>query len=291
MRFKPHEQLVRDLADVLDAEAGLREVLIPTRHGEVTSRLADVLDVDAGLTAITSRAAPGGPPEAGRSLAALVARAPVALRLEVRLHPAFTVLRRGPSEVALIREALAAIVAAQGTGVMSTAGDMLRAIGSLDPRISALSRTVGDGYREQLRRRWQVAWRAGDTRPLDILKLISALRAVAELLAEIEGEQEGERVVLVVDLLTSLGLPELDDPVQAVIREFEAIQEALDDLTGVDLREVDLSGVVLDGIRWSTATTWPPHLREQVEQDSVEVEPGLFEIRPGPSADRDRYFA
>ncbi|MEU4445923.1 hypothetical protein AB0K14_22575 [Actinosynnema sp. NPDC050801] len=48
---------------------------------------------------------------------------------------------------------------------------------------------------------------------------------------------------------------------------------------------------MLDGIRWSRATTWPPHLRERVEQDSVEVEPGLFEIRPGPSADRDRYFA
>lgn len=51
-----HRRMVTDLASILDVEAGLREVMIPTRHADLVSDLGDVLDVEAGLSAIVSTA-------------------------------------------------------------------------------------------------------------------------------------------------------------------------------------------------------------------------------------------
>lgn len=59
------------------------------------------------------------------------------------------------------------------------------------------------------------------------------------------------------------------------------IHRALSDFTGADLRDADLTGVSLEGLRWSTTTKWPPDWVEQIELDSVEVEPGIFEVRGG----------
>ncbi|MGQ0774517.1 MAG: hypothetical protein ACT4NY_08890 [Pseudonocardiales bacterium] len=43
-----------DLAATLDLEAGLREAMIPARHADLVADLRDVLDVEAGLSAIVS---------------------------------------------------------------------------------------------------------------------------------------------------------------------------------------------------------------------------------------------
>lgn len=47
------------------------------------------------------------------------------------------------------------------------------------------------------------------------------------------------------------------------------------------MRSADLAGLPPEGIRWSRATQWPPNWTEQIERASVEIEPGLFEIRDG----------
>jgi hypothetical protein len=55
------------------------------------------------------------------------------------------------------------------------------------------------------------------------------------------------------------------------------------DFTEADLRGTDLSQVALDGLRWSAATRWPSvawHAR--VSRNSVEIAPGIFEVRSGP---------
>lgn len=59
------------------------------------------------------------------------------------------------------------------------------------------------------------------------------------------------------------------------------LDRAMIDFTVADLRDADLTGLSLTGIRWSRATQWPPAWAERVEQASVEVEPGIFEIRGG----------
>jgi uncharacterized protein YjbI with pentapeptide repeats len=56
---------------------------------------------------------------------------------------------------------------------------------------------------------------------------------------------------------------------------------ALQDFTKADLRNVDLTGIQLEGLRWSSATQWPANWADQVKLDSVEVAPDVFEIRRG----------
>lgn len=59
------------------------------------------------------------------------------------------------------------------------------------------------------------------------------------------------------------------------------LENALSDFTGADLGDADLAGRSLTGIRWSRATRWPPTWAEEIERLSVEIEPGIFEIRGG----------
>jgi hypothetical protein len=56
---------------------------------------------------------------------------------------------------------------------------------------------------------------------------------------------------------------------------------ALNDFTGADLSNVDLAGITLDRLRWSTATKWPPQWDEQVRRNSVQIGNGIFEVRGG----------
>ncbi|WP_411107180.1 hypothetical protein [Streptomyces sp. cmx-4-9] len=70
--FDRHGRALADaLGDVLDVEAGLREVLVQSRHDEAEGRLEAVLDVEAGLGAIVLAApppsfAPSPSPSTGR---------------------------------------------------------------------------------------------------------------------------------------------------------------------------------------------------------------------------------
>ncbi|MFC0429994.1 hypothetical protein [Kutzneria buriramensis] len=72
---------------------------------------------------------------------------------------------------------------------------------------------------------------------------------------------------------------------QAVVNAVDRIDEALTSMAGADLTEADLHGIPLDGVRWSHATRWPPGWEDQIRRDSILIEPGLYEIRPGGHAD------
>lgn len=61
----------------------------------------------------------------------------------------------------------------------------------------------------------------------------------------------------------------------------DELQRALSDFTRANLRNADLVWASLDGLRWSATTRWPLNWVERIERDSVEVEPGIFEIRGG----------
>jgi hypothetical protein len=59
------------------------------------------------------------------------------------------------------------------------------------------------------------------------------------------------------------------------------LHNVLSDVTGLDLRRVDLAGIALRGLRWSVGTRWPPRWVDQIRRESVEVADGIFQIVNG----------
>jgi hypothetical protein len=65
-------------------------------------------------------------------------------------------------------------------------------------------------------------------------------------------------------------------------RDVAALQQAPHDFTNADLRRLDLIGIDLTGVRWSKKSTrWPPRLAPLIEQLSVAIADGIWEIREG----------
>ncbi len=70
---------------------------------------------------------------------------------------------------------------------------------------------------------------------------------------------------------------ELAHTIQAVFH----FHQMLSDVTGVDLRSIDLVGIPLQGLRWSVQTRWPQEIENQIYRDSVQIADGIFEVNPG----------
>jgi hypothetical protein len=59
------------------------------------------------------------------------------------------------------------------------------------------------------------------------------------------------------------------------------------DASGVDLSDVTIEDMdVLDGVIWSSQTTWPPGLRDQVRMCSREIGAGIYQVERGNDPDR-----
>jgi hypothetical protein len=71
-------------------------------------------------------------------------------------------------------------------------------------------------------------------------------------------------------LLTSVHSTEF---VQRLSQAITRLHEAITDMTGADLASVELAGLPLDGILWSSATQWPPTLESEVAQQSLRLAP------------------
>jgi hypothetical protein len=56
---------------------------------------------------------------------------------------------------------------------------------------------------------------------------------------------------------------------------------AISNMTGADLTHVDLKGIPLEGLRWSISTSWPTAWTDTIRQNSVEIQPGVYEVRHG----------
>jgi hypothetical protein len=86
--------------------------------------------------------------------------------------------------------------------------------------------------------------------------------------------------------------------VRALVRELDRVQSfadelvrtiralvhfhcVLSDVTGVDLRSIDLTGIPLQGLRWSVQTQWPPEIKDQIWRDSVQITEVIFEVGHG----------
>lgn len=73
----------------------------------------------------------------------------------------------------------------------------------------------------------------------------------------------------------------------ALVEALDQLKEATTDFTGADLAAVDLEGIPLQGLHWSSTTQWPPGWEEPIRQASVRLEPDLYEIHDDPRIHSD----
>lgn len=66
-----------------------------------------------------------------------------------------------------------------------------------------------------------------------------------------------------------------DDVADAVDRVTDAVTDVVD----ADLAHVPLDGIPLEGLRWSERTRWHQAWQDRVRRGSVELRPGLYEVR------------
>ena len=64
----------------------------------------------------------------------------------------------------------------------------------------------------------------------------------------------------------------------------DVVEQAVTDFTGADLSSAALENASLERVRWSVSTRWPPEWAAHIRDVSIEVQPGIFEIRSGRQA-------
>lgn len=74
--------------------------------------------------------------------------------------------------------------------------------------------------------------------------------------------------------------------IHELIADVDSLEDAMTNMAGIDLTQMDLRGIQLEGLRWTTTTRWPMAQVEQIRQNSVEVQPGIFEVRHRGDTDR-----
>lgn len=64
----------------------------------------------------------------------------------------------------------------------------------------------------------------------------------------------------------------------------DIVEQAVTDFTGADLSSAALESASLERVRWSASTRWPLEWAAHIRDVSIEVQPGIFEIRSGRQA-------
>lgn len=272
-----HGAFVGDVAEVLDLSAGLRAAMLAQRHRRFADDIEQIVDLERGAALITRdercdvhMAGVDGNAAERRLRArtsALLARS-VLYRIQVELHEMRGLLRAAKWIHARRHE--------RGT-----------------PRPSE------SGVRNVRRKFTEHAIRI----EVELKKVGAVSRAIAEATRSVplvrEAELESVRK-LVEASNTSLAawIPsgEVVYICGKVIRKVRMVRfkcvdrvngvlDATADFTGADLRSVDLTAADLTGIRWSSATRWPPGWHDRVRSISHQLGPDLYEITRGAQHD------
>ncbi|MDX8054084.1 hypothetical protein SK571_32335 [Lentzea sp. BCCO 10_0798] len=265
------------LDGVIDLERGLADAMLSRDHDTLTNRLGDALDLDAGLAEVLRESAPG-PFTSLVDLADTLARMPPAERLAARTW----------LPVGLIAEAL--VLAGflprihPVSDELGKAGRLTRAeIGAAArlevqvllreiPRANADIRVVAERLVDSLR--WlteeKLHWARYHARHLAQLcrdRLFSVLTRISNAPDLAEGHFE---VALAA----------------AVVVPLSRVMAALTGMAGADLTSADLTCIPLAGVRWSPETRWPWDWQAWIAENSVQVSPGLYEVREGGTGSR-----
>ncbi|MGW5724893.1 hypothetical protein [Nocardia beijingensis] len=309
------QQFYSELRTKLDVEAGLAEVFLSERHREFTAELRTRLDVEAGLAAIVPLPPQGTKlgDDATRGSVAWSNERLAAMPLQDRLS-----LRAlfAPTLGNLARTTLLLVDAPE---VPESFRDHLQTT-LLDRVKQPETRTYGQRVDERLEvllELFATERKAGPSpQPLypdfDIADPADADLGVYILQAKgsthrSQPSQEDMPSLAVFRSVTSrrwlVGvLQGIDEKASAIVKQsgssksrttesvlvqrlaahLEALEQQLNDFIGTDLRNVNLAGLPLEGLRWSIESTrWPENWAEQIKHDSVHLGDGIYEIHYG----------
>ncbi|MCX5256726.1 hypothetical protein OOK27_21745 [Streptomyces canus] len=289
--------LVDTLGDLLDTEAGLREILLQSRHDAATDNLDTVLDTEAGLAAILP--APPSPPADTQD----TPPCPTNTMLFRELSPADRMALRNNPDVKTASQALArALDRERGLRIAHSALDLAFDLAGaltrdLDvaPAVTrildldtarglalALGHVLDRASAADLDRALDRALDLADAldRAVDLDRdraasifgfglapdITRALARVRDLTRVLEITRDRDRAVdRVHDLIVDIRTVEVGRAIGLALRreplvlDKDSLHVFLDDFTATDLSNADLTGVDLSGVRWSEHTTqWPP---------------------------------
>ena len=267
-------ELTADVAAHLDLAAGLDDILLVDQHTRLTRDLGVILDLRRGLAAIIARPAPSDALRRTRTLLLPLVRAWFSLRPETRL-----LQRNQPAVLAAVLQLEVRLVQERRMVDAPQLGRLTLLIAAAD----ALTRSQTEGQ-----------WRTPSSERLD---------EIDRLVVDLGFEADRVRRVLA-QMRSAVPLrlhPDLVPPLVAIATLYPAIaaeQVAHDlaiidwvrnDFTGLDLRRLGprwRTKIDITGVRWSEATRWPEHLEAWVREESIEIEPGVWEVQ-GTGPDRE----
>ncbi|MFF0533587.1 hypothetical protein ACFYT3_35125 [Nocardia amikacinitolerans] len=343
-----HQDFVAGLAERLDIEAGLKEVLVEERHADFVEQVRDELDVEAGLAAILPPELPaelmqedpedndadaGSLQWASRELALmplptrLTLRAKYAPQLGAAVRFTLTVGQAYPLDERHIRELREHLDPIFTRHDMDVLWLRYSGLSTYSSAAMTLKHELGQrgwicqtqdrddeilGFSPETPMLRQKAGRPNRQEAFDqVWELVEMMRTIMPALepetnAEAVGSNQwgamvGEFVRQLLDradeaVATTRGAgrgpeavhQEIGNVLAELMSHLGCLEQMLNDFIGADLRDVDLAGVPLDGLRWSAATTrWPERWIEQIERDSVPVGDGVFEIHHGTTTHTD----
>ncbi len=314
--------LSASLRSALDIEAGLRDILLHSRHNDLVDDLGAILDVEAGLDDIVGagvsqqRQRPEKNKKRGRKAATAAEQClrmvSPEIRITLRVSPdvataalTFERAHRFLSSLTQVKDctrtlkanleprlafAVCSELRSAHEHAIGIAGDLAHSDASLAVRDLARSLAVGlTGNLDTARTAAEVLLQRDphSTDTAEIRELAEALsRAATRNCAR--GRRLlrlcAEEVRGAVSTVLGRDLPVLDE---------ESIGVFLDDFTASDLRAADLLGVVLDGIRWSEyGTLWPAAVNVEVlkaQSDETPPGSGTYTVRKGTAPMHNTY--
>lgn len=300
---KQRQTVLADLTTHLDLEAGLQETLIPVRHAELVRSLRGVLDLEAGLAAIVPAARLEPPPSLSKSLfdnetalnLGLSFQAmPLMVRLELR-HVCAAGMEAAVIQARWLADAFASTSTHplfQEAGVENhrwrLAGfesDMHMAIRRVDEGIAEIVEVLSNILREEAS--YQILdgidFTAVEWLRRVRLALYASVRRITNaglVFRDAAEHRDWKRAATWLND-TRGAARTVHKIIDHFAHELRNIEQVLNNFTGEDFRGIDLDGVRLAGLCWSTETRWPEIWREQIERDSFPIGDGIFEIRGG----------
>jgi hypothetical protein len=275
--------LMGGLADALNLEAGLQELLVPERHADLVDDLDDILDIETGLAAIVphvpaANADPGittggtatGGRHSLRDLARRIRQMDNQSRLRIRQRYEWNVLDLDLRIAAALatanklHEYFDPIQANELHNLIEHARNLAIDVQAFDVAM-------------HLKTAHQLAcMRNTESKTGELIDQVNTARILGHNHVEFHRRHARDEPVLIeaLQLAFIMDLAVATDSVG-----IDQLTRARNDFTGLDLRTLDLADIRLEGVLWSTSTRWPPEREGQVRQDSVEIESGLFEVR------------
>jgi hypothetical protein len=309
---RQHDDLVDGLDAVVDVAAGLREILLHSRHAGAVDGLDAVLDAEAGLAAILR---PAGPVQRE----ALEIRTPQSrplnaeVRMRLRAHSKVVATYRGFGQARDLVRDFALFRSPHRERVLGRVLVLVLDIAQdvvfyFDPHGRRYDR---DFFRallsaSALARRFALGFSVPDrdlTHDLDVIRsgvvdpdlgrALDLARIFARVLAHDRAFDPDRDSDELIDLYTN----HLRRVIGAVLKgeppplDEYSVDDLLNDFTDSDLRTVDLTGIDLDGVRWSEhGTQWPSSMDiHNLRSRSEETPPGsgIYTIRSGTTTAND----